>query len=289
LTARTGAPHTSPVRAATLRRAAVIAALVLLVASGAGAQDAQGATFLGMAVATGVSTDTNGLTVLDGVHYAVRTRSLPVTENLQMYTRWSGTGSHAIGVSIVDTATGNSIAETTDDLDFGADPVTYFTHDFSETTFPTDGAYAIVVTLDGVKAASYAFYVNAEDQMGERPAFVLSVPAESGAVDSGGRANVQGIFEYFTFSSLPATDSFSIITVWFSGDGKYDHRVLILDPEGKELAESHRSTLSAQRGRMTVSTDVFSGIAFPSFGVYNAVVFLRGERVFAFPLVVTRK
>ena len=84
----------------------------------------------------GSARDTNGLTVLEGMHYAVRSASLPVTEDLQMYTRWSGTGTHTIGVSIVDRSTGNSIAETSDDLDFGNDPVTYFTHDFSGTRFP---------------------------------------------------------------------------------------------------------------------------------------------------------
>lgn len=242
-----------------------------------------------MAVATGISTDTNGLTMIEGVHYAVRSRKMPLNEDLQLYTRWSGSGSHTIGVTIVDRSTGDSIAETADDLDFGNDPVTYFTHDFSGTSFPSDGAYAIEVTLDGATAATYAFYVNADDQMPASPAFVLSVPAESGTVDDHGNAKVAGIFEYFTFSSLPATDSFSIVTIWFSGDGQFDHRVQILDPAGKAVAESRRLTLSARHGQMSVSTDAFESIAFPSVGVYDAVVFLGGEKVFSFPLVVTRK
>jgi hypothetical protein len=281
--------HTPSVHPWTLRHAAVIAAIFLIAVAGAWAQAAPGATFLGMAVATGISTDANGLTMLQGVHYEVWSRSMPLTEDLQLYTRWSGTGNHTISVTIVDRSTGNSIAETSDDLDFGADPVTYFTHDFSGTSFPSEGAYAIEVTLDGVKAATYAFYVNADDQIPDSPAFVLSVPAESGTVDDRGNAEVEGIFEYFTFSSLPATDSFSIITIWFSGNGNFDHRVQILGPDGKQLAESRRSTLSAHRGRMSVSTDLFTAIAFPSVGVYNAVVFLEGGKVFAFPLVITRK
>ena len=40
---------------------------------------------------------------------------------------------------------------------------------------------------------------------------------------------------------------------------------------------------------MSVSTDVFQSIAFPSVGVYDAVLFLEGEKVFAFPLVITQK
>ena len=272
-----------------LRHAAIIALIILIEVHAGWAQAAPGATFLGMAVATGISTGTNGLTVLDGVHFAVWSRTMPVSEDLQLYTRWSGTGSHTIGVTIVDRSTGDSIAETTDDLDFGDDPVTYFTHDFSGTDFPSDGAYAIEVTLDGATAATYAFYVNADDQMPGSPALVLSVPADSGTVDDRGSAKVSGIFEYFTFSSLPATDSFSIVTIWFSGDGMFEHRVQILDPDGKEFAESGRSTLSARRGEMSVSTDSFNSIAFPTVGVYTAVVFLGGEKLFAFPLVITRK
>ena len=219
-----------------------------MIGPGAWAQDASGATFLGMAAATRISTDANGLTLLEGVHYAVRSRSLPVTEDLQVYTRWSGTGTHTIGVTILDRDTGNSIAETSDDLDFGKDPVTYFTHDFSGTRFPHDGVYAIEVTADGRKAATYAFYVNADDQMSDSPAFVLSVPAGSGTAGDRGNAEVGGIFEYFTFSSFPATDSFSIVTMWFSGDGKLDHLVRILDPDGKKLAEPKLIQVSESQG-----------------------------------------
>jgi hypothetical protein len=286
LTPLPGGTHTSCVRSWILLASA---AVLLVTGPGAWAQGQPGAVFLGMAVATGISTGTSGLTVLDGVHYAVRSRSMPLTEDLQLYTRWSGAGSHTIGVSIVDKSTGNSIAQSSDELDFDGDPVTYFTHDFSGTTFPSDGVYAIQVTVDGGNAAAYAFYVNADDQMPDTPAFVLSVPAEGGSIDERGNADVADIFEYFTFSSLPATDSFSIVTIWFSGEGPYDHRVQILDPSGKPLAESTRSALSAHRGQMCVSTDVFTAIAFPSVGVYTAVVFLGGEKVFSFPLVVTRK
>lgn len=285
MTPAPGGTHTSCVHRWTLL---VCAALLLVTGPGAWAQDRPGAVFLGMAVATGISTGTSGLTALDGVHYAVKSGSMPLTEDLQLYTRWSGSGSHTIGVSIIDKSTGNSIAESSDDLDFGNDPVTYFTHDFSGTTFPSDGVYAIQVTLDGENAAAYAYYVNADDQMPDTPAFVLSVPAESGSVDERGNANVTDIFEYFTFPTLPATDSFSIVTIWFSGEGEYDHRVEILDPSGKPFAQSTRTSLSAHRGRMCVSTDVFNSIVFPSDGVYSAVVFLGGEKVFSFPLVVTR-
>ena len=252
-------------------------------------QAAPDAAFLGMAVATGISQAEDGLTTLEGVHNALWSDTVPVSEDLQLYTRWSGTGIHTIGVSIVDTATGDSIAEKTDELDFGEDPVTYSTHDFTGTEFPADGAYAIEVTLDGASVASYAFYVNADDQFPESPAFVLSVPAESGTIDDSGDAKVQGIFEYFTFESFPESDTFSVVTLWFSGNGEFDHSVQILDPEGKKIAESPHSTLRASYGAMSVATDPFATVLFPAAGVYTAVVFLEGEKVFSFPLVVTSK
>ncbi len=242
-----------------------------------------------MAVATGISEDKDGLTVIRGVHNAVRSDTVPVTEDLQLYTRWSGTGTHTIGVTIVDESTGNSIAETSDDLDFGQDPVTYDTHDFSGTIFPSDGAYAVEVTLDGESTAKYAFYVNAEDQLPQSPAFVLSVPAESGTIDDTGEATISGIFEYFTFDSFPAVDTFTVVTVWFSGEGKFDHSVRILDPAGKPLTESPHSTLRASRGEMSVANDVFNSIAFASPGIYTAVVVLDGAKVFSYPLVITKQ
>lgn len=289
MTARAGAPHTPPVRSCCRGRAAIIATFVFLASHALWAQTAPGAAFLGLAVATSIGEDPDGLTVLEGVHNALWSESMPVTEDLQLYTRWSGTGTHRIAVTIVDTTTGEGLAETSDELDFGEDPVTYYTHDFTGTSFPSDGKYAVEVTLDGAPAANYAIYVNADDQLPEYPAFVLSVPAESGTVDDSGDATVSGIFEYFTFDDFPAADSFSVVTVWFSGDGDFDHTVQILDPGGKELAGSFHSTLSASFGEMSVANDVFDSIAFPSPGIYTAVVFLEGEEVFSFPLVITKE
>ena len=144
------------------------------------------------------------------------------------------------------------------------------------------------MTLDGGPAATYAIYVNADDQLPENPAFVLSVPAEDASIDDAGYATVSGIFEYFTFDQFPATDTFTVVTVWFSGDGEFDHAVQIFDPSGRKVADSPHSTLSAYFGEMSVAKDVFTSVAFPSAGIYTAVVFLEGEKVFSFPLVVAR-
>jgi hypothetical protein len=245
-----------------------------------------GAAFLGMAVGTGIIEDAQGLTDIQGIHYAIRTDRLPVTRDLQVYTRWTGSGAHTVAVDIRQASTGTSLRGTTDNLDFGSDRVTWFEHDFTDTTFPAAGTYLVQVTLDGRSVATYALYVNAADQLTERPAFVLSVPAERGWVDGSGNANVAGIFEYFSFAEFPATESFRVVTVWFSGDGGYDHSVRISDASGATVAQSQHALMSARGGRMTVSEDVFHSIAFPSAGLYTATVFLNGYAVTSFPLVI---
>jgi hypothetical protein len=291
LTLHRGDTHIGTVHVRTRGMAALAAGMLLFSAHGLPAHAdaaAPGAAFLGMAVASGISQGKDGLTVLKGVHNAIWSDTMPVTQDLQLYTRWAGTGTHTIGVNIIDKSTGKTIAQSSDDLDFGQDPVTYYAHDFSGTKFPSDGAYGIEVTLDGAASANYAFYVNVDDKLPDYPAYVLSVPAEGGGLDDTGDATVSGIFEYFTFQSFPATDSFKIVTVWFSGDGDFDHFVRILDPSGKQLTESRHSSLSAYYGEMSVATDAFESVAFPSPGIYTAVVSLDGDKVFSFPLVIAK-
>ena len=244
------------------------------------------AAFLGMAVGTGITGDTQGLTDIQGIHNAIQAEQLPITVNLQIYTRWSGTGTHTVAVEIRQASTGTDLKETTDDLDFGTDRVTWFDHDFSGITFPDAGTYLVQALLDGKTVATYALYVNSSDQLSGSPAFVLSVPAERGWVDGSGNANLAGIFEYFSFAEFPVTESFRVVTVWFSGDGSFDHSVRISDARGTLVAQSRRGTLSAVEGRMTVSEDSFDSMAFPAAGVYTATILLNDAAVTSFPLVI---
>jgi hypothetical protein len=271
----------------------MVAGLLVAAAEIASAQSADSApsapsaaAFLGMAVVSGVTQSHEGLTDLDGIHNAIWAATLPVTEDLQVYTRWSGTGTHTVGVKIVDRSSDTSIAETTDRIDFGDEPVTWFTHDFAGTSFPSGGAYAVEVTLDGTPAATYALFVNAEEELPEDPAFVISVPAERGWLDSQGKAKVSGIFEYFTFPTFPARDSFSVVTVWFSGNRRFAHSVTVTDSAGNAVARSPTTTLSANHGEMSVVNNYFDSIVFPSPGIYTATVFLDGARVLSYPLVI---
>ncbi len=277
-------PRTGPSLIALL--ALILGAAGTLPAFAAAEQPPSNASFLGMAVGTGITGDAQGLTDITGIHYTIQAEQLPVTENLQVYTRWTGTGTHTVSVVIRQASNGAEVGATSDDLDFSGNAVTWFDHDFGGTTFPAAGAYLVRVTLDGNAVATYGLFVNVSDQLTDEPAFVLSVPAERGWVDGSGDANVAGIFEYFSFDAFPATETFQVVTVWFSGDGDYDHSVRISDDHGAVVAQSRRSTFSASGGGMTVSEDAFDGIAFPSAGRYTATVFLNGDAVTSFPLII---
>lgn len=262
-------------------------AILLLLAVPLSAQGGD-AKFLGLALADRIGEDKDGLTVLSGIRHAVWSDTLPVRRDLQIYTRWAGTGSHTIGVSIWNSETQETLAETSDDVDFGNDPVTYYTHDFAGTKFPEAGTYAVEVSLDGDMAAEYAFYVNVRDQFPPEPELVLSVPARAGSVDGGGSATVSGIFEYFTFKSFPATDTFAIVTLWFSGTGRHDNSVRILGPSGETIATSRTEILNTTYGEMSEVTSPFKEIAFPAAGTYTAVLLLDGKKVFEYPLEITK-
>jgi hypothetical protein len=271
------------------RHRALVLLVALLLGSAASLPALGDGALVGLTAVSAVSEDADGLTVLEGLHHAVWVDELPYTEDLVVYTRWSGSGSHVIGVDLVHEETGATVASVEDEVDFGSLSTTFSTHDFSGTTFEEPGVYWLEVTLDGDTVASAAYYVNTDDQFPEYPEMVISVPAESGGVDEYGDAGVSGIFEYFSFSSFPATDSFSVVTVWFSGDGEYEHAVRIEDPQGKTIASSDRQVLDAYYGEMTALTDRFDRISFASPGAYSIVLELDGEEVGSYPLYIEKE
>ena len=67
-------------------------ALLLLLPHPLSAQAGADARFLGLALASGIGEDKDGLTVLTGIRHAIWSDTLPVRQDLQIYTRWAGTG-----------------------------------------------------------------------------------------------------------------------------------------------------------------------------------------------------
>jgi hypothetical protein len=274
----------------TARRAApallpLLLALLFLPALALSAQ----AALIGVAVASEIADDDDGLTVLSDVHAVVDEGDVPATHSFWVYTRWSGTGSHTVEINVTSADTGDVIAEASDQIELSADnPVTFATHDFSDTTFEEAGRYTVDVWLDGTLTKQTSLYVDAADEYPASPELLLSVPAVDGSRGDAG-VEITGVFEYFTFGKFPDTDDFSIVTAWFSGDGR-SHRetVQIRDPRGAVIATSAPQGFTAEEGEMAVVSAAFTKVPFKSAGQYSAEVSLDGKPVTRYPLAAVK-
>ncbi|MGA2764515.1 MAG: hypothetical protein ABSG17_14245 [Spirochaetia bacterium] len=245
--------------------------------------------FLGLAVARAISQDDAGRIMLEGIHHASRAEEFPHTEAVCVYTRWDGSGSHEIGVSIWNMDTEETVTESTREIEFSPDTVTTFVQTFPHATFPQGGTYAVEVTLDGDLAAEYSLFVNVDDSYPDTPELVLSVPAEKGSLDQAGNASVDGIPALFAFPRFPAHDSFDLVTLWFSGEGSHEQRIEILDPTGVPIASSAPQAIRSGYGKLQLLTDSFRDVPLAVRGTYTAVLYLDGEDVFEYPLPVRRE
>jgi hypothetical protein len=260
--------------------------LLALPAFAAGAQ----ATLLGVAVASEVTDDDDGLTVLTDLHAVIDEPELPAVHSFWVYTRWTGKGRHQVEIEIVNAATGDVIANASDGIELTAgDPVTFATHDFTDTSFESPGEYTVDVWLDGNLARQTTLYVNAEGSYPRSPQLILSVPAVDGSVSDEGEAEITGVFEYFTFKRFPDTDDFAIVTAWFSGDGKrHRETVRIRDPRGAVIAASEAQSFTAEEGQMAVVSCPFDKVGFKAQGAYSAEVSLDGKIAAQYPLFAVR-
>lgn len=246
--------------------------------------------FLGAAVVEDIGEDDDGLTVLSGVHASARADDFPWEVDLYVYSRWVGEGSHTVRVFLADEDTREVVAESEDALDFGGDSVTWIAHDLAGAVFPGPGVYTVSVSLDGEVVGELPYYVDADDEAAASPRLVLSLPAADAYADEEGWCEVTGVFEYFSFERLPARDSFTIASLYFSGDDRaHTHAVRILDPSGSLVAGPVRRSLRFPFASLQVVTDEFPGLQFRTAGAYAAVVSLDGTDLARFPLVVEQE
>lgn len=262
--------------------------LVLLLAGAPPACLAE-AGFLGLAVAQAVSHDADGRISLGGIHHRSTVSSFPYRDDICVYTRWSGSGTHDIGISIWNLNTEQTVSDAESDVAFTPGAVTTFVQSFPHATFPEGGTYAVEVTLDGDLAAEYSLFFNAGDLYPDSPELVLSVPAERGSLDSAGNAFVGGIPDGFSFPHFPARGSIELVTLWFSGEGSHEQRMEILDPTGVPIAASAPQQIHSGYGEMNLLTDSFPDLSLKVRGTYTAVLYLDGEDVFEYPLPVARQ
>jgi Family of unknown function (DUF6941) len=222
--------------------------LVLLLA-GAGPACWADAEFLGLAVAQAISHDADGRVSLDGIHHLTRVSVFPHREDVCVYTRWSGSGTHDTDISIWNLDTEETVSEAVRQIDLTPDAVTTLIHTFQHATFPEGGTYAVEVTVDGDLAAEYSLFLNAHDSYPDTPELVLSVPAENASLDRTGNAFVQGIPEILSFPRFPAHGTIELVTVWFSGQGSHEQRIEILDPTGVTIVSPLPSRSGPTTGR----------------------------------------
>jgi len=247
------------------------------------------ATFLGVAVAQAVSRDADGRISLDGIHHVSQASAFPYREDVCVYTRWSGSGTHDIDVSIWNLDTEETVSEAARSIDFAPNAVTTFVQTFPRATFPEEGTYAVEVTLDGDLAAEYSLFLNVDDSYPDAPELVLCVPADRAFLDKAGNASLGGIPELFSYSRFPARGSIELATLWFSGEGSHEQRVEILDPTGVPVASSAPRQMRSSHGKIQLLIDSFRDVALPVRGTYTVVLYLDGEEVFEYPLPVSRK
>jgi hypothetical protein len=270
------------------RAVSALGASLFLAVALAGRPAAVGADaqFLGIAVAQSISRDPEGDVVLTRILHTDVVSAFPHQESISVYTRWSGSGTHDIGISIWNMDTEETVAQAEDEVDFSPDAVTSFIKVFPRATFPAVGTYAVEVTVDGDLAAEYSLYMNVNDSFPDTPELVLSVPARGSAMDAAGNVSVEGIPDILSFSRFPAKESFRLVTLWFSGEGRHVQRVEILDPTGVPIARSPRQEVKADYGKQELMTDSFRDVQLTVRGIYTVVVYLDGEDVFEYPLPV---
>ncbi len=262
---------------------------LVLALAGTAAGSWADAEFVGLAVAQTISHDADGRISLNGIHHLYRVSSFPHREDLCVYTRWSGSGTHDIDISIWNLDTEETVSEADHRIRFASRGITTFVQAFPQALFPERGTSAVEATLDGDLAAEYSLFVDVEDSFPDTPELVLSVPARDGSLDVDGNAFVGGIPDLFSFPGFPTRGSIDVVTLWFSGEGRHEQRMEILDPTGVPIASSGPQQIRSGYGKMQLLTDSFRNVSLPVRGIYTVVLYLDGEDVFEYPLPVGRQ
>ena len=238
---------------------------------------------LGGAIADDVlDNEDSGLIDITGIHNAVYDVDLPYVADLWVYLRWEGEGEHTVDIEVLDPA-GDVVADLSDDVDFEDYATNFTTHSLANTVFADEGAYRVVVKVDGEELLQLPYTVNSDDESVDGPYLLMSVPAVDGWSDEGS-AEVEGAFEHYTFERFPGADDFAVVTLWYSGDDTYVQRVEVTDPDGKVVATSDEQDLDAVPGELAVLTDYFDNFLFRKAGDYTVTVYLDDEEMITYTL-----
>jgi hypothetical protein len=259
--------------------AALVLALIFLAVVPAVAET----YLLGGAIADDVIDDEeSGLINITGIHNGVYDVDLPYVADLWVYLRWEGEGEHTVVIEVLDPA-GDVAADLSDDVDFEDYATNFTTHNLANTVFVDEGAYTVVVKVDGEEQLYLPYSINDDNGSVDGPYLLLSVPAVDGSSEDGW-AEVEGAFEHYTFERFPGADDFAVVTLWYSGDDTYVQRVEITDPDGKVVGTSGEQDLDAWPGELAVLTDYFENFLFRKPGDYLVSVYLDDEEMITYTL-----
>lgn len=120
-----------------------------------------------------------------------------------------------------------------------------------------------------------------------KPSLVLGVICDYALISSDNKLSVIGIFHEINARQLPVVHpAFYVALQWLGSTGKYEEKVVVADPKGRELA-THRGKFELKMaGQGHVSLIRYSPFRFDVFGDYRINVFLDGELAREIPFTV---
>jgi len=232
---------------------------------------------LGGVLATGVVDDEeSGLVNITGIRGSVEDVDLPYVADLLVYLRWEGEGKHTVDLEVLD-PNGDVVADHSEEVNFEHYGTNFTTHSLENTVFEMEGTYVVAVYVDDEELLELPYCVNDQSEGSDGPYLLMSVPAVDGWSDETGGAEIEGVFEHYTFKRFPAADDFAIVTLWFSGDDSYRQRIEIKDPSGKVVGTSDVQEIEVWPGELTVVTDYFENFLFKVPGDYLVTIYLDDE------------
>lgn len=280
-----------------MKRFLVSVVLLLFLFASVSTAMAGGATYnAGLTLSEDVTTDEDGLIVLDGLFSITTFGKFPGVDNFKIYSRWIGSGKHLIKAQIVDSE--NKVIMDSDDitLEFDRENSTYYQYfDFNNIVFTKPGIYWVQALLDNNIAFEIPLFVELSEEeleleeAPEIPNLILSAPAGSVKEKENGLTVVSGVFEYFTFKRFPSAYDFIIANVWHSGDGEFSQYIELLDPDGNVIYKSEPKSFENGPKTVNVVYDELEDIIFPKAGTYTVKVYLGDELTFDYPILVVQQ
>jgi len=115
---------------------------------------------------------------------------------------------------------------------------------------------------------------------------VYSILCDDVRLELGNKLSLMGIFENVFLPQFPAVLlRFAAVNHWI-GAGDYQTQVRVVNPEGKEVAQSAQSTFRIEPEGYADNVTFFANVALDRAGRYSIQTFIDGKMVAQRPLFV---